>query len=871
MRKTFLRILYAVLVFAAAVIVIELASGRRASGTTKKMEEPTLPLVTMLQNDTAFNELHGHVTERNTEYYRAVLTPVPEDRTLTISIDPCGSQVTEARAELRDLSGERLIEREDLLADAAEQEDGTILCSVTFGDLLQSDGEYLLVIVLSTKDTDPVRYYTRLSMEAQDGETFTDALDFVETFHSNTLTGQNESWMETYIEPDSGADNSTLAEVDINSSYSQIAWNSLTPDEDVAPVFSLVSEEGGTYIFRGTFVVTLGESSEEETGTTAQEEQEGTTHRLLCEEYYRLRQGTDRIYLLNYRRTAEEIYDPAAAESDDNTLHLGIASGSSLQIVQNDDGSEAAFVLGGNLYVCRASDSSDACVFSFADEGSTDRRELFAEHGIRILGIDEDDGTVSFLVYGYMNRGDHEGETGIALCFYSPDHRTLEERAFLSFDGSFEMLQSEVEGSAYLNSSGRLYLPIGSRLYEINVKNGTSRVLETWSGGESASSEGGQLIAFPETENGEATGNLVLEDLQDLSRNVIEAGEGETLSVIGFLGEDLIYGVSRQDDAGSGAGAWFTPMYAVRIVDQDLNVLKDYEPDGYLISEAVIDDNQITLHRIKVEENEDGTVSYTAASDDAIVGTDSYASVSSAISESTSDLYETVLDLTVSGISGDDVRYVRPRFYVSESREEIDLTDVGEDSSGQTRYYVYGIYGYDRSFGDVSDAVRLAASETGTVRGKGGILVWRSPSTDRAEIGDIGNDSETQTVYESSGSIAGCLDAMLRYAGVSGDAGGLLDAGESAEQVLEENLTDALVLDLSGCTMDEILYYPETGIPVLAMTDSGENAVLIVGFGPDNIAVWDPENGTQYITREEAEQLFTQSGNRFLTYVSTQS
>lgn len=863
MKKTIIRIVCAVSVFIAAVLLIELATGHRAAGSAQSFGEPTLPIVTMTAEGEQFNELHGYVTERNMEEYRAVLTPLSADRSLSFQIDPCGGSITQVEAQVRDVSGARLIER-DTLSPKSTEESGILTYQASFGDLVTENEEYLLVLVVSTKNQENIRYYTRISMAAAADDTYVSALDFVSTFHQSTLLADNEKYIETYIEPDASADNSTLAEVDINSSYDQVVWNNLLPEETVSPVFSILRAENSTFILEGTFVVQV---------TSGQEGKDAESHTLLCTEYYRIRKGSDRFHLLNYRRSAAEIYDPAAAAFDENTVHLGIVQPSGVETVSSADGTEVAAVLNGSLYVFRSGDSTAAEAFSFAGADTTDRRALCTEHGIKILGMDKKDGSVQFLIYGYMNSGSHEGETGISLCTYRPDYRTVEETAFLSFAGSFEVLQSEVEASAYLSQSGRLYLLLENTLYEINTQRGSARVLESWTSGESVSSEGGEMIAFQETSGGKATGNIVLEDLSDLSRNVIQAGEGESLIPIGFLGQDLIYGVARTADASeSSVGTWFTPMYAVRIVDRDLNDLMDYEKDGYLISEAVINDNQITLHRVLRQESQDGTVLYTAAEDDEILGTAAQSSGSGIVQTSSSDSFETVTDLTVTGLLARDVRYVHPRLYSSGEVREIALSgDTGEESTA-SRYYVYGLYGFDRSFTDASDAVRLADSETGTVTGRGGVTVYESTTAERCEIDGIGQSEETQQVYTSSGSIAACLDAILRYEGISVSVPDLLADGKTSEEILSENLQDAQVLDLSGCSMEEVLYYPSVDIPVLAITNSGGDAVLITGYGPEKVAVWDPAgSGAQLLTRTEAEDLFSASGNRFLTYVHTGS
>ena len=48
-------------------------------------------------------------------------------------------------------------------------------------------------------------------------------------------------------------------------------------------------------------------------------------------------------------------------------------------------------------------------VFSFSDSEGSDERSRNDQHDVRIISMD-DSGSLAFAVYGYMNRGAHEGE-----------------------------------------------------------------------------------------------------------------------------------------------------------------------------------------------------------------------------------------------------------------------------------------------------------------------------------------------------------------------------------------------------------------------------------------------------------------------------
>jgi hypothetical protein len=94
----------------------------------------------------------------------------------------------------------------------------------------------------------------------------------------------------------------------------------------------------------------------------------------------------------------------------------------------------------------------------------------------------------------------------------------------------------------------------------------------------------------------------------------------------------------------------------------------------------------------------------------------------------------------------------------------------------------------------------------------------------------------------------------------------MISQGETPKQILLNTLKDAVVLDLTGCTVDEILYYVSNGYPVFAMTGSND-AVLVVGYDANNVVLYDPAMGQTYKrTIADADEMFFNAGNIFFTY-----
>ena len=63
----------------------------------------------------------------------------------------------------------------------------------------------------------------------------------------------------------------------------------------------------------------------------------------------------------------------------------------------------------------------------------------------------DEGGNVEFAVYGYMNRGRHEGEVGLQLYHYDSGKNTVEEDVYIPYNKPFSMLRSDLEKLLFLD------------------------------------------------------------------------------------------------------------------------------------------------------------------------------------------------------------------------------------------------------------------------------------------------------------------------------------------------------------------------------------------------------------------------------------
>lgn len=859
MRKTLYRILYSVVLFCVVFLLLELLSGGTSTQTTTTMSEAVLPVVTMTTGSTAFNTLYGSTTARDPGKMRALLTPISAEREIQAKVQLYGQTLTDVSMEVRDITGQRLIEEGTLAYQLAGD---TAQLSLSFKNLIEPDTEYLLVLILSTQENEKVRYYTRFSYSEEDTylTMAEEALDFAQSFHAMTFDKSSAEELLTYLEPSDKVSNSSLASVGLYNSADAVTWGDLEPTQVTEPVYSITDIENDYIAVRGSFYVSTAPAAEDS-------EQQTLLYR--CEEYYELRKGTDRFYLMDYGRTMSQDFDPAHPYGTNGNLVIGIAQ-SDMQVVQSSDKGVTAFVHDGRLYEAESSEDLLVYIYGFDSAGDTGMRETNADHDIRILHM-ETDGSIDFLVYGYMNCGRHEGDTGISFYHYSGEYHTLEEKAYVSYEGSFAVLDQKIGQIAHYDvESGRLYLTLEDALYEVDVNSCSLRLLtEDLFRRCTVISPGGVLIAYEEQEEGAATGRITLLNLNGMGETTVDPGDGLTAVPLGFLGQDLIYGTLRAEDVVSDTtGTVLEPMEHIYIVDQNLNVLEDYHQEGYYVVACEVRDDQILLKRVRragSDEVNAGLTGYTAAEDDTISsGTGD--SKSTQLTQLTSDArYGTIVQLDVGITDWSKCQYLRPQEVLYEGSRELTLQQA-ENENRESEYYVYSGKGLVTRTRNLSDAIEQAGdSNTGVVLNGLGRYVWEKSRAARSEI-DALTTMEEGAALRSSREV--CLEAMLRQQDVSADVAGRIAEGLSSTDILEEALAGkATVLNLAGCTLEEVLYYVGEGLPVYAVRSDG-TVVLAVGYGPENVELYDPASGGVHLqTISEAAAEFEAAGNQFLTFL----
>ena len=839
MKKTIIRIAVCVVVFLASALIIGSIMNQGHNNMTMEMAPATLPMITMESGGVACNELHGNTVEMDVAYQKDCITLLGEGRQANFTVDTFGREITGISTEVRSIDGSRLIENSEVTGWKANGKSFSV--SLTLKDLIDTNTQYSLTLILELEGEQKVYYYTTILWN--DDVHISEILEFATDFHGKLYDKEVAKELTKYLEPNSKlTDNGTFHKVNIHSSFQQITWGSLEPVQEDAASIRLTQISGNVASLLMDFVVSTGEGKNKIYYNV--------------EEYYRVRYTSERMYLLDYERTMTQISDTTRMYANDKIL-LGITD-ENVGMMESADGNTVVFSDMGQLLSYNAATNRLTVIFSFYDKDNADRRTLYDNHGIKILDVDEG-GNVKFAVYGYMNRGRHEGETGIQIISYDNSLNTIEEEVYIPYSKSYAVLKDEMEQLLYRNRQQHVYFFLENGVYDVDLENRSAEQLVSIRQDDSLQvSENHEIIVWQEGDDINHSNQLNVRNLNTGEQTVIRAEDGEAIRPLGFMGEDIIYGVARESDIRTeNSGQIFYPMYKVCISNSSGDNLKEYGQDGIYIVDCAIEGNQITLSRIQRSENG----SYQEILDDQIMNNVEEEPGQNKVVTADIDIYERYVQIqTKTTIDTRTIKVLNPKEVVFEGGRELTLDAVSEVS----RYYVYNAYGVQGIYSAPGKAVKEAYDSAGVVANDRGITVWlKGNRVSRNQIMAIKEESVT----DQKNSLTVCLDNILRHAGITRNTEYDLAQGKTAIQILEENMTGVQVLDLSGCSLDAVLYYVNQDIPVLAILEDGE-AVLVTGFNEFNVVIMEPSTGKLYKKgMNDATTWFAENGNHFISYM----
>lgn len=810
MLKFLRKFLILLVVFVLGVAGTAFLMNNETTDDRSDMNNPTLPEVMVDFGGNLSNRMYGYKQKMRADYVRDCVTPLDTTKTLSLVVNPYDAKVKSLSYEIRTSDGSKVLENRKI--KSLKSSENYLRTDIEITSPLLMNQEYSLQILLDTDEGD-IYYYTRLVSRSSTNTS--QYVEFVSDFAQMCMDKNSADNLAAYLEP-SESSVRNYADISIQSSLADISWGNLSPQ---------ISKKG-IPVIKDINETTASVSMEYE--LTAIDE-EGKTEYYNVTEFYRMRYTESRIRLLDFERSAEQIFNPSLSVISDNGLLLGVRD-KNVSTLTDEEGTVVALVQAGELWTYAPDTGKFVKVFGFRKDSDSDFRDSRVEHDIKLLNV-ADTGDVDFMVYGYMNRGPHEGYCGVGIYHYNCDQNVIEEKVFLPDQKSYDFLKSDMGILSYVSKDNQLFLLLSQKLYQIDIQNSKYQTLvENINEDQFAVSETNGHAAWRVTK-GDQKGQIVMIDFETRETRNITPEQSQKLEVIGFMNEDLIYGTVQDGDVLTDEnGHSKTGISTLRIEDFDGNVKKEYHQDGLYITDVTLGDTLLEFKLCKKKGN-----SYKAKKKDNIMNNGSSSTGLISVEQTSSDRRGMMVRLKFKDSPGTD----EPLIFQAKLRSTDErIVQLNVESTDQEVYYVYARGHLDSTWTDPAKAVKRADKQTGVVLNREQQYVW--------ERGNV----KTQYTMNTE------------------DVPEIIRSGSWDKDKLQEGLGSAgTIIDLTGCSLENILYEVSAQRAVIAKTDA-DSSVVIVGFDEYNTYIMDPSTGeVKPYGMNDSTTLFQKAGNVFITYL----
>lgn len=834
MKKRVITVVVLLLVFIAALTGFSIILNQGTDDMTADMGSAKLPVISFEESGYSVNPLAGYTQEMDIPTMRDQILPISVGTSVTADIQGYQGKIHSFKYEIMTLDGKDVLKSKTI-----SEVSNTV--KLELGDSISDGKEKVLRITLVTENEEKIYYYMRVVRAAEFN--VQQCLEFAEYFHKTAMEERSIAELEDYYSTDGAPEGNGLQRVTLASDLKNIGWRDLKV-QTVGDIIWEIKESNETYTsVMLKYQVKAGE-----------EEKQGDFYHVT--EFFKVRFLRGRASLESYERTMNEVFEGKEKNFSKNGVLLGLTD-DNVSYVTNEKGDHISFVQEREVWHYDKEENRISLLFSFADAENDDIRNYKDDHAVRILDMDGKGNTV-FAVYGYMNRGEHEGQTGAAIYYYNIEDGYVQEKAFISSRNSGAIVQQRLSNLTYYNkTSNTLYAVFEGTLYRINLKTQEKEVIqEHLKEGQYVFSANGKYVAYQKNGNLKDADCIEVWNLEKEKHFLVEVPQEELIRPLGFVKEDIVYGVGRESDAGkNAAGEELIPFYKIEIRNGKNEVVKSYQVDGIYIRDAWVADNMITMERAVKNEN-----GYKNTTQDSITNNEEKKEKEIQLEKISSKSKGFQMRLTdENGIADRNPKLLKPKQMLFERAVMIDFEKAELEGS----YYVYGL----GKLQGIYDKAGIAIGKADTVRG----VVVTSNQTKMWERGNrmlsyqIENISPL-AVNLGESSLSVCLRQMFSYEQQNVNVQAELSKGKSVLDLLGE-YSGGEAVDLTGCTLEQLCYLVGKGTPVLAMTGM-DRAILLTGYSEDSFTYIDPSSGKKVTAEEkEVKKMTVGSQNAFYGYV----
>ncbi len=804
--KVFIKICWFVILFAGSVIFFGSGMTERFSDEyvqTVKPVEAQLPILSVKSDGVVLNALYGHASELDPCSVRESFALLEKNGVMEVLMDERKTNVRKLLYAFYDtVNGEKTDEGQMSAFDSSEI-DGKVYKTARLKPAfeLEEGREYSCELTLITSESKRVHYYFRFKQydEAYLKEKVNYMLEF-----SKACREKNIDYVIPYLESTYRGKGKDYSFVNIKDSYFMVCWGDMKPE--LVSDIKVSINEIYKYIAVGTLKYTV--SAETPSGRES----------YVVTEKFRINLGKDYAYLLNYERELESVFDPSLISLSKSQLKLGITSETDIDMLWSKDSKDLFFVRDSVVYYYNLPDNTLTQVYSMRD-GFAQPSEVCDDHRIHLLKTD-DAGNVTFMVSGYFNCGEYEGKTGILVYTYYKNDNRIKELLYIPISETADHIVNEVGSFSYMNGQDVFFFMAYGHIYSYSITTAEFNEIT----GHAVSKDvvfcdALSYVAWQEQGN---TQDIFLLYLESGERSSLHVGEGELITLLGYIGDKMITGYgSLADAAVYSDDSVYYPISHLKILDSNEQVVKEYFEEGYYITD--IDASSTAIRLTRVMKTDAGINFYAPAEDDYILIYEKTEEQSFAVETRATDDMLTEFYLAFPSNAG--IKEI-PK------DRKAELTVIAENTS-----------------------IRIPALEEGghyEVHSYGNIIGITDSFPEAIILADTDKAVGTVT-YEGK---------VIWERGVQNKTGELSEEKENAAMAASKE--EIMALDnLNHTDISEMLYFIYKDIPVYAIKEDG-TSILITGYDQSHVTYRILESGKKITEKQDKlSQALEKGGNVF--------
>jgi len=795
-------ILFAILMICAALIWVNYKS-RQEVIYYSEIEECTIPTISMEYHGREVNRIFGYAEEMDFKYIRDSLFVLDDSYDIPINVQLLGNVIRNIEFSLYDLDNKSLIQQSSA-NDLKMSGEDNMTAILKIDNVISQDKEYFADIMLEDNTGRNLHYYTRVMFNST--SPLEPMMNLALEHHDAMYDRSKYDYLVQFQEPNSAVNDSTnFGDISLSSTVNSMSWGTMGVHVITPPVINIVDLDGDIAFFR--LIYQVGRTNDS-----------GTLEYYNVSEYYRTRMYGESQFILSYERKADQIFVPSASDIGNKSILVGIAHDLNYQTMTNPACNLNVFVAGKSVWFMDTDSKTLQKVFSF-ETVPTDIRQNYDQHDIKLLKID-DTGDFQFIVYGYMNRGMHEGHAGIGLYTYSYEKNEVREDIFIPSQLPYQVLKNSIGSLCYLNNSGILYIMLDEFVYALDsAANKATLLVSGLNENNFKASADGKMLAWQDGGLNNDAVKINVMNLENETSYSVEAQEGKNIKVLGFLNQDLVYGEGDEGHTYTTAdGEEYLLMDDLYVLNSNQIIQsQEHSSRGYFTT-SVVEHNRVVINRAARVGND-----FVKSEEFTLFSTN----MENLPTTSTYNIYDedrrTINYIeVVKTMESNKPAKINDSMKITLSSAQ--ASDVGDMISDSGKYYIYAAGEIVDILTNPADAILRAYYSTGVAVTDDGYFYRRA--------------SRPTTVELTEGAVS------------------------KAIQAYEDNTA----LNITGIYLMQALYYTGRKIPVI--WEWGDQTYIICGYDLfDNLMLKNIYTGEDMLVAyDDIDPIFDESGRCFILW-----